>query len=362
MCKIKLNSVSIFILLSFIFMSFSVAANAVSEESVHYRESVELEDIPVFMTVMEGTIDLSEEQKNVISNVIDRYYQSGSSSTIVNNLNHNGIVLLTNDQKNSLRNSPIYAQLFNNIANIIDSGAEVKYVNIFSTVSTVNELISGNTSSGDLNDPSYWESICPYLGSYNGYKFLYVESAVGVETSEVSPANLSPSWNWDTIAMKTLQVLVNHYVKDVFYQSVSAVTNGLSTVFNIYENPLKITYGASEGYVRAKVSGDVYVRTVLIRDDLDRVQGYAYYNWGITERFVAVSRVHIKYPYKRNASGTYDYRYPSYTFPAQQSYTPGYYGNSAFFTSVISLYNNPYGYFTHNEHIDINSAVTFLLG
>ena len=203
---------------------------------------------------------------------------------------------------------------------------------------------------------------CTYLGTYNGYKFLYLESSVGVETSEVTPGNISGSLKWDEIAQKTLEVVLDHYVKNSYYKAVRAVANGLSTLFSIYESPLTITYSASSGYVKAKVSGDLYVRTVLIRDDLDRVEGYAYYNWAKTERFAAALRVDAKYPYKQNASGTYEYRYPSYTFSTQNSYTPGYYGNSTFYSSVISLYNNTIGYFTHDESIDVYSAVAALLG
>lgn len=122
-----------------------------------------------------------------------------------------------------------------------------------------------------------------------------------------------------------------------------------------------LSYSSSEGYVKAKVSGDIYIRTVLIRDDLDRVEGYAYYSWGTTQRFAAALRVDSKYPYKRNASGTYEYRYPSKTYPTKNSSTPGYYGNATLYASIIQLYNNTIGYFTHDESIDVTSAVASML-
>lgn len=158
-----------------------------------------------------------------------------------------------------------------------------------------------------------------------------------------------------------MEVVCDHYVKGDFYKAVKAASEKLSTLFSIYESPLTISYSSSEGYVKAKVSGDIYIRTVLIRDDLDRVEGYAYYSWGTTQRFAAALRVDSKYPYKRNASGTYEYRYPSKTYPTKNSSTPGYYGNATLYASIIQLYNNTIGYFTHDESIDVTSAVASML-
>ena len=71
--------------------------------------------------------------------------------------------------------------------------------------------------------------------------------------------------------------------------------------------------------------------------------------------------VKASYPYKRNASGTYEYRYPSKTYPTKNSSTPGYYGNATLYASIIQLYNNTIGYFTHDESIDVTSAVASML-
>lgn len=268
------------------------------------------------------------------------------------------VIQLNDAQKLSVLENPIYSSTFNQIAEMISGGVTVKYVNLFSGASNVDYVVS---STGDPNDISYWENNCSSLGTYNGYKFLYLESSAGVETSEVEPGNISGSWKWSEIAKKSIEAVCDHYVKDNFYKAVKAVFNGLSTLFSIYESPLTISYGSSDGYIKAKVSGDIYIRTVLIRDDLNRVEGYAYYNWGTTQRFAAALRVDAKYPYKQNASGTFEYRYPSYTYPTQYSSTPGYYGNSTLYASIIQLYNNTIGYFTHDERIDVSSMVTSML-
>ncbi|WDC83418.1 hypothetical protein PL321_11780 [Caloramator sp. mosi_1] len=52
----------------------------------------------------------------------------------------------------------------------------------------------------------------------------------------------------------------------------------MSTLFSSFDVPLSITYSSSGGYIKAKVSGDLYIRTVFIKDNKDRIPGYAYYN------------------------------------------------------------------------------------
>lgn len=295
------------------------------------------------------------EKKDDIAAVVSNYCDGTMS--LGDDAEYN-ITPLNDAQRQDVLDSPMYAATFSRINDIIDSGVTVKYINLFSPCS---QNLAVGRAAGDPSDITYWEQNCPYLGTYNGYKFLYLESSAGVESSEVTPGNISASLKWNEIAKKTLEVVCDHYVKNSYYKAVKAVANGLSTLFSFYENPLTVSYSPSREYVKAKVSGDIYIRTVLIRDDLNRVNGYAYYNWGITERFAAALRVDAKYPYKQNVSGTYEYRYPSHTYPTQYSNTPGYYGGTEFYKSVIALYNNTIGYFTHDEVIEVNSAVASLL-
>lgn len=199
------------------------------------------------------------------------------------------------------------------------------------------------------------------FGTYNGYKFLFSEMSVEVESDEVTPGNLSSSLKWDVITKKIISASLNHYVKGVFYKTVKAASDLLSDLFSAYEPALSISYGPSKGYIKARVSGDLYVKTILIRDDLNRVEGHAYYEWGTTERLAAVVRVSAKYPYKENPGGTYEYRYPSESSSVQQSYAPGYFGNATIYQSIIKLYNNKIGYFTHDELINVDEIVADLL-
>lgn len=348
------------------------------EEPLVFAETItdemisDLINIPMFITAIEKDTEFTDIQKEAISNIINdacldmSYIYVGEQSGLLDSLllpkNEYSINYLSYEQKQSILNLPIYAQTFTRIQEIIDGGTDIKYINIYSSnPDFLTGECSAMSTNGNANDTSYWESNCSSLGTYNGYKFLYSEVSVGVETSEVTPGNISGSLKWSEIAKKAVQAAADHYVKNEFYKVVKAASNSLSTVFSIYESPLAITYSASSGYVKAKVSGDLYMRTVYIRDDLNRISGYAYYTWGTTEKLSVALRVTAKYPYKKNASGTYEYRYPSYTFLTQNSNTPGYYGNTTFYSSVISLYRNTSGYFVHNESIDVNSIVMSLL-
>lgn len=335
---------------------FAAGAEKLPEATLDGTVQAKIMDIPIFVILTDG-IELTEEQKDEATASVANYC-NGGVERLTNDSTIYEVVQLTDAQKLSVFKNPIYTSTFQQIEEMISGGVKVKYVNLFSGASDVDYAVN---TAGDPDDTSYWEDNCRSLGTYNGYKFLYLESSAGVESSEVKPGNISGSWKWSEIAKKSIEAVCDHYVKGNFYKAVKAVSNGLSTLFSIYESPLTISYGSSDGYVKAKVSGDIYIRTVLIRDDLDRVEGYAYYNWGTTQRFAAALRVDAKYPYKKNASGTYEYRYPSYTYPTQNSSTPGYYGNSTLYASIIQLYNNTIGYFTHDESIDVSSTVASML-
>jgi len=97
----------------------------------------------------------------------------------------------------------------------------VNYVNFFSP-----DTYSASAAAADQSDPAYWEENCPKLcptgGSnvYNGYKFLFLESAVNVETAPKVPSSVG-TMNWTSIARKTAKIAADVLVKNVVYQAAS---------------------------------------------------------------------------------------------------------------------------------------------
>lgn len=52
----------------------------------------------------------------------------------------------------------------------------------------------------------------------------------------------------------------------------------------------------------------------------------------------------------------------TYTYPNwREVKTPGFDGNAALYQSVINLYQNTTGYFTHDETIDVDSVIASII-
>lgn len=291
-----------------------------------------------------------EDKSNGISlnNVYDKLHIIGPSYEIVE---------IDPSLKADVITNPIYAETFRQIQRLIEQGAKVNYVNLFAKEPNI------MLSTYDPDDPSFWEKNFPYLGSYDGYKFLYTESTVDVETKKwVTPGNIGSSIKWTELIKKIIELLLDHYVKNEFYKSARAAYNKLSDFFDIYDPPLAVTYSSSGGYLRAAVSGDLYIRIIFIEDKLDRIPGYAYYTWGSTQELIATTKIDAKWPISIRPSGEYNYKIECDAIdPPYRSYTPGFNGNSTLYKSIISLYKNTRGYFIHEEYIDVYSVVARLL-
>ena len=255
-----------------------------------------------------------------------------------------------------------FSSTFRRVSELVRQDVSVNYINLF-LPSDYNVKASG----GDTNDPSYWENLCPKLcpsgGSnvYKGYKFLYLESSVNVETTPKVAGNIA-SMNWTSIIGKITKLAADVIVKDAVYQTASVAYEALSAVFGGYSPPYSVTYSAASGYLKTWVSGDLYMRTILISDNLNRVNNYAYYDWGLLESFKAKTKVDAKWPVSVRPGGTYNYETCTFTYPRWRTVkTPGFNGNLSLYKSVINLYENTIGYFTHVETVDVYSVVASLI-
>lgn len=341
---------------------FQLVETTISEEVLET-----ISNIPVYVTYIksndeneiQSAQDASLENIKAIDN--DEFGMLSSTSVfseeknIIMTSDTYEIIAVSDSDKIDLISDPTYAYTFNRAQKLIEDDVNVKYINIYMT-----EENSNSDEYSTLASESGSSYGGQYLGSYNGYTFLYTETSLGVESSTVTPGNISSSLKWNAIAKKSIEILLDHYVKNVYYDAVKAVSNSLSTVFGLVDTPLSITYSSSNGYIKAKVSGDLYIRTILISDNLDKVEGQTYYPWGTTEKLRAALRIDAKIPTSYKTSTTYNYEYPSYTYTTQSSQTPGYSGNSTIYSSIIQLYKRS-SYSMHEEHIDVSSIVANLL-
>ena len=271
---------------------------------------------------------------------------------------------IAESEKATVIAQPEFANTYNRVLEITNQGIKVNYVNFFLPSS-----LNTKSSGGNANDPSYWENNFPKLCSdqdsnnhiYSGYKFLYIESSVNVETDPKGVNDIG-SMNWVSIGTSIAKLVADIRVKNQLYTAVTVAQDFLSAVFSGYDAPYSVTYSASSGYLKTWVSGDLYLRTILISDNLDKIPGYAYYDWGCLESFKAKIKVDAKWPVSVRPSGLYNYETNTYTYPSRHnSNTPGFYGNQTLYESVIDLYEQSIGYSSHIETIDLANIITSLL-
>jgi hypothetical protein len=342
-----------------VFLITSSVALATDNHVVNFSDiqslskiSIDLSSIPIYITVSDnielvkeaaetidyGDLDNKEETKNYILNYQGSDFEIKELSAL---------------EKEEIIKNPLFSNTLLRVQEMVEEGKKVNYINFFMKQAY-------QTYSGDPDDIEYWESSCEYLGSYDGYKFLFLESSVGVESDQVEPDNISPSIDWTELAITSFETFISYKVKGVL-DSVLSFIGTLADFFETVDPPVKITYGESDGYLKFKVSGDLYMRTIFIRDDHDRVPGYAYYAWGHTEQARMNTILEAKWPTEERPGGTYNYDVESFVYPKRTTSTPGFYGNSTLYRSIIDLYNNEIGYFTHDEEIDVNSLVVDMI-
>ena len=347
----------------------SGTSNQITLPSVNAETYSAMMNIPIYVTTMKENKTLSQIQKDNIAatiqkkNTLSSKYTRAESGTIVQQTSQYSVKQLSNTEKQAAIKSPILAPTFERYKEIIDNGGTINYINLY-----LPEGLS-LTYSGQEDDESYWESNCAWYcddnrskSTYNGYKFLTLESASNVETNEVTPGNLSGSMNWTEIVNMAVRGALDVYVQDDFYQAVTTVSDVISTFLNNYEPPLSVTYSPASEYYKSSVSGTLYVKQIIIQDKLDKVSGYAYYPWGHTESLSCYINVRVKYPTDQRPTGAYNYVVTSGSYPTPEIETPGYEGNSTLYRSVIDLYKNHIGTFYHNEYIDDRSYIAELLG
>ena len=146
------------------------------------------------------------------------------------------------------------------------------------------------------------------------------------------------------------------------YERMTLAAEVLSAFWDSVHQPLNVTYGdADDGYIKVRAAGYVYVRDVYIRDVIDRIPGYAYYQWATTEqtRFQQVYRINL--PVRQRTATTYEYEIVASASDVHEAMTPGFEGSISFYIKVISMYNITHDYFTYEEDIQTHAIMATLL-
>ena len=346
-------------------------ARSIINSSLSNELTESIMQIPVFLTYIDKDEYDKEDIRQSANQALNTEYNNNHSENILSrnlspitiNESKYTVIEVSEIEKNILLDNPVFYNTFKRCIELIEQGTTVHYINLF-----VPDSFNIFPSRGNEDDPLFWENmfppLCPNGGSnvYNGYKFLYMESSVNVETNPAIPNNIS-SMNWTSIVAKTAKIAADIFVKNIWYRIASVGYELLSAVFNGYTPPYSVTYSSASGYLKLWVSGDLYLRTILISDNLDRIPGYAYYGWGHLESFKSKTKADAKWPISVRPGGTtYNYETRTFTYPYWNIVnTPGFNGNTTLYQSVKSLYENTIGYFTHDEIIDVEDVITSLL-
>ncbi len=347
----KKRIISLLIVLSMIMslgiMSFGNEINKITVEQETLKNKAMFLDIPIYKTYYDKNSGIDKAKVEAKA-----YFAEDLKS-------NSNIVKVSENEKANLLENPIYHMVFKQWDEVIEENKDlnITHINIF-----IPENKSSVTkSSNDPNDPSYWEKNAEYLGSYEGYKFLYIESEARVESSWVEAGNVTSGLNWTDIFTYKLEYAMDKYVKNAIYDTAKLISSTISTMIGFYETPFSVTYGSTEGDIQSKVKGTLYARTVFIEDKLDRISGYAYYSWGSTQMFDPTLLVEVTYPISQRTSTTYNYETENGSYNAARVSTPGFNGNSTLYESVLQLYEKTWGYFTHDESVDVNNTISNLL-
>lgn len=266
------------------------------------------------------------------------------------------VILVGKDYLNSIYSTPALRSTYNQVVDLLGSGIVVRSIKVYFVGSSADSIEKVLERSGNYNDPTYWESLYPEVGTYNGYKMLYGETEIDVETPLLEEDNITSSFQWSTFLSKSIKSLGMMAISG----NNTYVTIGLDTVSNMLgsvQSPMSVTYGVGGGYIKHKVVGTLYVRTIFIRDLDNRVNGYAYYDWGTVEQTKLQQHLESKYPISKRTPTTYNYLNKSGDGIMYTKATSNFYISSGIKQKVYNAYKNTSGYFPYIETLDVLSIV-----
>ena len=261
---------------------------------------------------------------------------------------------LTLSEKEELLNNPLFIPALERVQKLQEDGVNVSGI----TFNMDYNLLSSIPKEYD--DPAYWEGVTNYLGSYNGFKFRYIESTLSVESGEIdykSVSNISEATTWGEIAKSSLVFIAKQYL--------AGKSSELSTLFKVQSfitsmpsASLNIKYGkGNNGFMKYKAFGNLITRDVWMNDKDNKVYGYAYYHWGYTQLADLTISMNVKVP----TSAT-TYKPYSGIVTRFKKQTPGYNGSVNLYQNLIKCYNSVTSQ-NYSEDIDVyNTVMKFVLG
>ena len=325
-----------------------------------------ISDIPTFIVATSLDDETAKENasETISANINERNQLKVKNSTDLLSVKTNSYEIAEQNVAGKAQLLTFFPKSFAYIDKMISTGDVPAYIIVHMKNNPFDNDASTyllqNANSGSLDDIDFWENSFDTLGTYDGYKFLYGEVQTHADSGLVEAEDISASFNWRDLATSCVQTWIMGRVGDSV-EWFSTAVEAISDIFGSIEPPFSITYGNSDGHFKARVDGDLYTREVYIRDDDDRLSGYAYYSCAITQWFDFQHYIETRYPVGRLSTGTLDYTL-EYSWTEDQSInTPGCFGGRDFYETLIDYYNNHTGFYSHEEYLDVRDAMVEIM-
>lgn len=359
---------SAFMVFLFCFNAVLPPVAALNIDTMQSFASGAFDNIPIYFTEItsEDDVSLQSEVRELIADDIENQACScglavEQSAVLNTGLSEIRVTKVSDDVKSNMAESPLFSTTVNRVNSLIESGVSVSYVNFYVTPTLFNSSandINAVAETGDPDDPDYWEDICSMLGTYNGYTFLCLDSDIGVSTGWVESDHSSV--NWSQLAQATINFALDYLIDNEIITKAATVTGTLADYFSAYTPPISVNFNSETDYEKHRMDGVLTARTVYISDNLDKIEGYAYYAWGAVERATLDLDVDARYPTSDLGTGAYTYEKDLRTIATEHISTYGYWGNTYLFSRVLAKYQL-YTYQIHTEYIDLEGAAAEML-
>lgn len=214
---------------------------------------------------------------------------------------------------------------------ILEQGHNVNYITF---------QINNQQRYSNLDDPRWWEDRYKYITSYEGYKFLFSESSINYTANAVDLLSNHESKTWNSIFKSVINIGINETVDYYSGHTLNLAIDFFKNLFGYSYPDIRVTVRDANGQIDVTPNPTVYLRYFYIEDKLQKIPGYAYYEYGRAQMVKFTTNVFYKIPYKKRPGGwTYDYLSGSKVFRGSLS-NKGFYASKEFLEGMIRYYEN----------------------
>lgn len=338
---LKNNKFTIIVcIITLILNLFSVTLNANSLDLIRNETNKEknnydrmfLKDYPIYLVNVRNE---NQFNKDLVSGRLNDIYEQNINKNLDkhNELNFNNNIYMKVDASTlySIIDDSVLDDTFKKVEELKNTGNKINYVTF---------LYNSALNDGDMNNPDWWEKNFEYFDSYGGYRFLYTESAINYSGNTVELLSNNNSQTWSSIFRSVIKLGVDELIDNYINDKLTSIIDLFKIIFNNTIPTINLTKRDVDGYIDVTPHPTVRLKYVYIQDKLNKIPGYAYYEYGRTQMVELSTNIYYKLPSKKRPGGwTYDYITGSEVFN-REFRNKGFYGSREFLNGMIRYYEN----------------------